>query len=128
MKTLADRRRRRRVQLDWDTVELVGQLTPLTSSAAAAMPSTTLTPPQPTPLTSLPVVMRVKRVLAGASMRARSRGAQHTHSRLLRLLRGMDLFAYAWSLIGAVAEDDLELAIEKAALAIERTSRSCVAR
>jgi hypothetical protein len=56
-------------------------------------------------------------------MRAKSRGAKHTHSKLLRLLRGMDLFVYAWGLTGAVVEDNLEFAVEKAAMAIEYASR-----
>ena len=111
-----------KVKIDWDTVELVGSLTPVTSHAFQQLP------PEPSPSStqrsfpdrrgrSIP-----KQILSGAAAKARARGATHTHAQLRKLLpAGLETFIYGWWLVAAAVESDRDLSrgVELAAHAIE---------
>ena len=127
---------KQKTKIDWDTVELVGDLVP-----AAVVPTkrSVLLPvkradwsvPDPDPD---PVVLtskrspdpRTKLILSGAAGKARSRGPSYTHTQLRKILpAGIDTLIYGWWLvIAAMASDrDLSRGVEIAAHAIALTSQ-----
>lgn len=114
-----------KVQIDWDTVELVGILVPASTSSSRSAPA--VLSEQPTRPSSV-----VKQILSGAAQKARTRGASHTHTQLRKLIpAGLEMLAYGWRLVAAAVESDRDVAraVELAALAIietsQRVQRSC---
>ena len=112
-------------KIDWDTVELIGDLVPTTPSfTPVSVPLKKTTWPDP----SATIVKdpRVKLILSGASAKARARGPSHTHTQLRKLIpAGIETFIYAWWLVTAAIESDRDVSrgVEIAAHAIFATSQ-----
>lgn len=114
-------------KIDWDTVELVGQLVPTTPSftpVSVPLKKTTWSP-LATGLKSSSDP-RVKLILSGSSAKARSRGSFHTHTQLRKIIpAGIETFVYAWWLVAAAIESDRDIsrAVEIAAHALSSLSQ-----
>lgn len=116
-----------KAKIDWDTVELVGDLVP-----TSLVPMPTTKPVKSTSWsgsrTHLPGFSdpRTKLILSGASAKARARGSAHTHAQLRKVLpTGLETFIYGWWLVTAAIESDRDVSrgVEIAAHAINATSR-----
>lgn len=124
-----------KAKIDWDTIELVGELVPASISQPTKRPvqlpvksvtwadppdlsdpKTRATSPDP----------RTKLILSGASAKARARGPSHTHVQLRKLIpEGIEMLIYGWWLVTAALESDRDLSrgVEVAAHAIAATSQ-----
>ena len=124
-------------KLNWDTVELVGELIPAFSSQSTKRPVPLPVkrvfskwpdppdPPDPKTRDASPDP-RTKLILSGASAKARSRGPTHTHKQLRKLIpEGVEMLIYGWWLVTAALESDRDLSrgVEIAAHAIAATSQ-----
>lgn len=107
--TTADKR-----LIDWDTVEVIS---PSSQARAERRPSRSVECAFPDRRGLSPVA----KILAGASTKARGRGAPYTHVQLRRSLVGWQIFLYGWGLLGAAvaSERDVALGVELAARVIE---------
>ena len=113
-------------RIDWDTVELVDVILPTQSSR-----SNDLVRPPRLPPTRFERVYpdrrgrsTMKKLLSGASTKARARGAIYTHTQLRRSLVGWQIFFYGWDLFTAAmaSKRDFTRGVELAAQAIEAAS------
>ena len=85
-----------RPAIDWNTVELVGDLEPM--PLASAQPSRKVERVFPDRRGR----SDVKKILSGASMKARGNGARLTHGQICKKLRpGLDVLAYGVGLLAA---------------------------
>jgi len=103
-------------KIDWDTVELVGRLTPVPALQTVPVDRPLLAPPH----------LKAKQILSGAAAKARARGSLHTHTKLRKIIPdGLETLIYGWWLVTAALEADRDLArgIEIAANAIISTSQ-----
>ena len=127
-------------KIDWDTVELVGELIPASISQSTKRPvplpvkrgfskwSDPTDPPDPPDLKTRAASPdpRTKLILSGASAKARARGPTHTHTQLRkRIPEGIEMLIYGWWLVTAALESDRDLSrgVEIAAHAIAATSQ-----
>lgn len=105
-----------KVQIDWDTVELVDYYA--TSLARPARPQRLFPDRRGRSV--------VKQILSGAAAKARARGAVFTHTQICkRLPAGLPTLIYGWGLVFAAMESDRDLSrgVEVAADVILATSR-----
>jgi hypothetical protein len=127
-------------KIDWDTVELVGELVPTSISESitrpvVAVPTRPAWPHPPPPPSSSPfgdprTKQRTKQILSGASAKARSLAPTHTHTQLRKLLpAGLEMLIYGWWLVAAAIESDRDVSrgVEIASHAIIVTSRRLTA-
>jgi hypothetical protein len=106
-------------KIDWDTVELVGDLLPVSSSQPTKFD------PVDQPLRA-PRHLKTKQILSGAAAKARARGATHTHTQLREIVpEGLETLIYGVWLMTAAFESDRDASrgVEIAALAISGTSK-----
>ena len=127
-----------KAKIDWDTVELVGDLVPA-SSASQPTPHPVPVPvkraawslPDPTLPSTPKADPRPKLILSGASAKARSRGPSYTHTQLRKIIpAGLETLIYGWWLVTAAIESDRDLsrAVELAAHALAATSQRFIKR
>jgi hypothetical protein len=112
---------RAKAKINWDTVELVGPLSP--ASAPADPPQITRAEPRPYPEKRGRSI--VKQILSGAAAKARSRGAIYTHTQLRVFIpAGLEMLVYGWCLVAAAVESDRDISrgVEAAARAISEAS------
>lgn len=117
-----------RSKIDWDTVELVGPLSPLPESPRATVAKVRTRVRKERSERAFPERRGrsiVKKLLSGASAKARARGAIYTHVQLRKMLVGLERFIYGWSLVAAAVEstNDFARGVEAAARAIDAASR-----
>lgn len=120
-------------KIDWNTVELVGELIPASISQSTKRPVPlpvkrvfSKWPDPPDPKTRTSPDPRTKQILAGASAKARARGPSYTHTQLRkRIPEGLEMLIYGWWLVTAALESDRDLSrgVEIAAHAIAATSQ-----
>jgi hypothetical protein len=127
-------------KINWDTVELVGELIPasIVPSRKRPVPLSVKSAKWPAPLDSsdpktrsTPPDPRTKLILSGASAKARARGPSHTHTQLRKLIpEGIEMLIYSWWLVTAALESDRDLSrgVEVAAHAITATSQRYLRR
>lgn len=115
--------RRKKIKIDWDTVELVDPASrDLTSSNVAIDPRLFIDQRGKS---------NVKKILSGAAVKARAEGVIHTHVQLRLLLSvGMDTLVYGWALVAAAVEGDRDLSsgVVSAVHAIREASKRLVGR
>lgn len=105
-----------RPKLDWSTVEMVSDPRAITSRGS--FQSAVIRFPSPRASSST-----IRRILAGASMKARAAGALRTHAQICRLLEpGLEVLSYGWGLVVAAMMEDLSRSIDAAAYVICGTS------
>lgn len=126
-------------KIDWDTVELVGELVPTSISDSITRPVVAVPtrpewpqhpPPPPTVFGDPRTKQRTKQILSGASAKARSLAPTHTHTQLRKLLpAGLEMLIYGWWLVAAAIESDRDVSrgVEIASHAILVTSRRLTA-
>lgn len=123
--------KQRKVKINWDTVELVGDLVPA-PVAQHSEPAQTTTRPVLLPFPQIVATIakgsdpRIKLILSGASAKARARGPSHTHTQLRKIIpAGIETLIYGWWLMTAAMESgrDLSSGVEIAAHAIGATSQ-----
>jgi hypothetical protein len=116
-------------KVNWDTVELV-------DVELDVAPGTPRRPPRQHfrgPLT-LAVVrgdrrVLVRRILAGASMKARACGAVYTHVQICaRLEPGLEVFAYSWGFVAAAMTLEFSRSVEIAAYVVHEMSARLASR
>jgi len=106
---------KRKVKIDWDTVELV-------DTEAAARP-----PPPTLVWSDRRGRSMVKKILSGAAAKARARGSPYTHTQLRKHIpAGIETLIYGWRLLAAALESEraVSAGVEMAARAIYETSQS----
>jgi hypothetical protein len=110
---------RPKAKINWDTVELVGPLSPASAPAD---------PPVERELRPYPEKRGrsiVKQILSGAAAKARSRGAIYTHTQLRVFIpAGLEMLIYSWCLVAAAVESDRDISrgVEAGARAIIEAS------
>lgn len=129
-------------KIDWDTVELVGELVPTSISDSITRPVVAVPtraewsndpphdPPPPPVFGDPRMKQRAKQILSGASAKARSLAPAHTHTQLRKLLPvGLEMLIYGWWLVAAAIESDRDVSrgVEIASHAIIVTSRRLTA-
>ena len=129
-----------KAKIDWDTVELVGDLVPMlpVSSLPVERKSRTVSTVErgePRLFPDRRGRSVVKKILSGAAAKARARGAVHTHVQLRALLpAGLETLIYGWWLVVAAAavgvdhDRDISRGVDIAAHAICMTSHRLVQR
>lgn len=111
-------------KLNWDTVELVDEVQDTRRSPRQHFRG---------PL-ALAVIrgdrrVLVRRILAGASMKARACGAVYTHVQICaRLEPGLEVFAYSWGLVAAAMTLEFGRSVDIAAFVIHAMSERLAAR
>jgi hypothetical protein len=129
--------KQQKAKIDWDTVELVGELVPASASSQPVKHPVVLLPVKepswshPDLPTTPKADPRTKLILSGASAKARSRGPSYTHTQLRKFIpAGIETFIYGWWLVTAAIESDRDLsrAVELAAHAIAATSQRFMKR
>lgn len=119
--------KQQKTKIDWDTVELVGELVPA-SVEPTKRPVVVLDWSLPTSISSPKGKSdpRTKLILSGSSAKARARGPWHTHKQLRKILpAGIETFIFGWWLVAAAIESDRDIsrAVEIAAHALAVTSQ-----
>ena len=88
-----------KINLDWDTVELVGPIDSTQREPSVDRDQLLLFDQRGR--------STVKKILSGAAMKARAEGVIYTHVELRhRLPVGLETLVYAWSLVAAAVDGD----------------------
>ena len=114
---------RKKARIDWNTVELIASTSDDGEVAArSVVKDDDERAPRVFPDRRGRSV--VKSLLAGASMKARGRGAIRTHVQLRGALVGWQIFLYGWGLLGAAVAStrDFALGVDLAACVIEEAA------
>jgi len=117
---------RAKAKINWDTVELVGPLSPASAPADPSDPSEKARAERELrPYPEKRGRSIVKQILSGAAAKARARGAIYTHTQLRVFIpAGLEMLVYSWCLVAAAVESDRDLSrgVESAARAISEAS------
>jgi hypothetical protein len=114
-------------KVDWDTVELVREVQDTTSERR--LPRQHFRGPLALAVVHGDRRALVRRILAGASMKARAAGAVYTHVQICaRLEPGLEVFTYGWGLTAAAMTLDFARSVDCAAYVVHEMSARLAAR